>query len=68
MEASDRLLKWVIGLGQFDMNFHPRTTIKEQALADFIAEYTYAVTGEAAKMVEAQEKRTLHSRKGMLNS
>ena len=31
-EASGRLLKWMIELGQFDVNFYPRTTIKAQAL------------------------------------
>ena len=28
LEASSRLLKWAIELGQFELNFHPRTTIK----------------------------------------
>ena len=27
-EASGRLLKWMIELEQFEVNFHPRTTIK----------------------------------------
>ena len=27
-EASGKLLKWAIELRKFDMNFHPRTTIK----------------------------------------
>ena len=35
LEASGRLLKWAIKLGQFEVNFRPRTTIKGQALADF---------------------------------
>ena len=37
-ETSGRLLKWVIELGQFEITYHPRTTIKGQALADFIVE------------------------------
>ena len=36
LEASGRLLKWVIELRQFEVNFCPRTTIKAQALANFI--------------------------------
>ncbi|KAL5571888.1 hypothetical protein UlMin_021485 [Ulmus minor] len=41
-EASGRLAKWSIELGEFDIQFKPRTAIKGQALADFIAEFTYA--------------------------
>ena len=40
-EASRRFLKWAIELGQFDIDYKPRTEIKGQALADFIAEFTY---------------------------
>ncbi|KAL5543517.1 hypothetical protein UlMin_007301 [Ulmus minor] len=40
-EASGRLAKWSIELGEFDIQFKPRTAIKGQALADFIAEFTY---------------------------
>ena len=39
-EALGRLLNWAIELGQFDVNFCPKMTIKGQALADFIAEFT----------------------------
>ena len=45
-KASGRLLKWVIKLGQFDINYHPRIRIKGQALADFIVEFTYSNTTE----------------------
>ena len=47
-EALGRLLKWAIELGQFDVNYRPRTTIKGHALADFIAEFTYVDTNEVA--------------------
>ena len=40
MNASGRLLKWAIELSQFDIKFTPRPTIKGQALADFLAEFT----------------------------
>ena len=39
-DASGHLLKWVIKLSQFDIKFMPRPTIKGQALADFIDEFT----------------------------
>ena len=40
LEAAGRMVQWVIELSQFDIKYHPRTTIKEQALVDFIAEFT----------------------------
>ena len=39
-EAVGRMVQWAIELNQFDIEYHPRTTIKAQALADFIAEFT----------------------------
>ena len=39
-ETSGRLAKWAIELGEFDIQFVPRTAIKAQALADFVAEFT----------------------------
>ena len=64
-EASGKLLKWAIELGQFEVNFHPLMVIKGQALANFIAEFTYSnvieVTGttnsaEAAKVLGVRER------------
>ncbi|XP_022880588.1 uncharacterized protein LOC111397850 [Olea europaea var. sylvestris] len=40
LETSERLLKWVIEMSEFDIEFKPRTAIKAQALADFITELT----------------------------
>ena len=34
------MLKWAVELGQFEITYHPRTTIKGQTLADFIVECT----------------------------
>ncbi|XP_028071753.1 uncharacterized protein LOC114274082 [Camellia sinensis] len=34
-----RILKWAVKLGQYDIKFQPRTAIKAQALADFVAEF-----------------------------
>ena len=39
-ETSRRLVKWVIKLGEFNMLFIPRTTIKAQVLVKFMAEFT----------------------------
>ena len=39
-EASERLTLWAIELSEFDIQYHPRTTIKGQVVLDFIAEFT----------------------------
>ena len=39
-EAAGRMVQWAIELSQFDIEYHPRTAIKAQALADFIVEFT----------------------------
>ena len=52
LDMSRRLTKWAIKLGEFDIKFMPRTTIKGQAVADFVAEFTYptkALGGETNK-------------------
>lgn len=38
-EVTDRMLKWAIELGQFDIEYKPRMAIKGQALTDFILEF-----------------------------
>nr|AAP53313.2 transposon protein, putative, unclassified [Oryza sativa Japonica Group] len=35
-----RIAKWVVELSQFDVRFVPRTAIKSQVLADFVADWT----------------------------
>ncbi|XP_074362423.1 uncharacterized protein LOC141702692 [Apium graveolens] len=39
-KAGGRLIKWAIELGEFYIKYQPRTTIKPQALADFVVECT----------------------------
>ena len=39
-EVAGKMVQWAIKLNQFDIEYHPRTAIKAQALADFIAEFT----------------------------
>ena len=38
--AARRLIQWSIELSEFNIDYRPRTAIKVQALADFIAEFT----------------------------
>ncbi|XP_048501500.1 uncharacterized protein LOC104893263 [Beta vulgaris subsp. vulgaris] len=38
MDTSERLLKWVVELSEYDIQYRPQTAIKAQALADFITE------------------------------
>jgi hypothetical protein len=38
-DLSGRLVNWAVELGQFDIEFHPRTAIKGQVLADFFLEF-----------------------------
>ena len=39
-EANDHIIKWVVELGTYSIDFRGRLTIKSQVLADFIAEWT----------------------------
>ena len=40
VDFSGRISKWAVELGQYDINYQPRTAIKAQVLADFIVEFT----------------------------
>ena len=39
-EAAGRMALWAIKLSEFNVQYRPRTAIKGQVVADFIAEYT----------------------------
>ena len=39
-EAAGRMALWAIELNEFNVQYRPRTAIKGQVVADFIAEYT----------------------------
>ena len=45
----------MIELGQFEVNFHPRTVTKGQALAHFILEFTHSNTAEVIGMANSIE-------------
>ena len=40
LEAARRMALWVIELSEFDIQYRPRTAVKGQIVADFIAEHT----------------------------
>ena len=48
-EVARRMALWVIELNEFDIQYRPRTMIKGQAMADFIAEFAQS----GGKEVEA---------------
>ena len=58
---SERLTKCAIELGEFDIKFMPRTTIKGQAVVDFVAEFTYPtkVLRIMTDVLSTSEERTI---------
>ncbi|GKV13815.1 hypothetical protein SLEP1_g24790 [Rubroshorea leprosula] len=47
-ELSGRLIGWSVELSEYDLKFKPRTTIKGQAIADFLVECISATDGDKA--------------------
>lgn len=54
-ETSWRVLRWVVELGQFDVDYRPRSAIKGQVLADFLLEFPLQMEGEAHAVVSAPQ-------------
>ena len=46
------MVQWAIELSQFYIEYHPRTAIKAQALADFIVEFTFPNKGNLINRAE----------------
>jgi hypothetical protein len=40
LDANDRIVKWSVELGEFEIEFGPRQAIKSQILANFVSEWT----------------------------
>jgi hypothetical protein len=51
-EATGKIAKWAIELSMYDIVYKPRTTIKAQALSDFVAEWTETQTPHREREVE----------------
>ena len=47
-KSAGRIALWAVELSEFDIRYRPRTTIKGQVVADFIAEFTLG-NGQGAK-------------------
>ncbi|XP_077251974.1 uncharacterized protein LOC143891236 [Tasmannia lanceolata] len=57
-DISGRLVKWVVELSEFDIQYAPRPAIKAQVLADFVAECTIPqqfVDSEAVQLPVAEK-------------
>ncbi|XP_074374837.1 uncharacterized protein LOC141715479 [Apium graveolens] len=50
------MLKWAVELGQFDLEYYPRTVIKGQALADFVLEFDSEVDEKAMVLAEPSSR------------
>nr|XP_016491249.1 PREDICTED: uncharacterized protein LOC107810927 [Nicotiana tabacum] len=48
-ELSGRLAKWAIELSKHDITYHPRTAIKSQVLADFVADFSAKIMPEVER-------------------
>ena len=55
--ATGRVSKWTVELGAFELRFTNSHTIKSQALADFVAEWTPTTPDETARAAEASKPR-----------
>ena len=49
MTTSDRIVKWSIELGEYDLEFWPKKSIKAQVLADFVAECSFQKSQEVGQ-------------------
>ncbi|KAI0494364.1 hypothetical protein KFK09_024498 [Dendrobium nobile] len=59
-EASGRLIKWSVELGEFDIQFLPRPDIKSQVLADFVVECTSYTSEESPDVSPSSSCWTLY--------
>jgi hypothetical protein len=52
MEATRKIAKWAIELSMYDIIYKPSTTIKAQALSNFVAEWTETQTPPIERELE----------------
>ena len=55
-EMSGRMAKWSVKLSAYDLVYEPRTAIKSQALADFVADFSSDMQHEADLEVQQLEE------------
>ncbi|KAJ0951779.1 putative nucleotidyltransferase, Ribonuclease H [Helianthus annuus] len=55
-EMSGRMAKWAVKLSAYDIRYKPRTAIKSQALADFVADFSSDLQKEAELEVQQLEE------------
>ena len=60
-DAAGRLIQWLIELSEFDIDYQPRTSIKAQALVDFIAEFTSKDDEPTDKEESRASRWTIHA-------
>ena len=48
-DTAGRMMKWAVELGEYGLEYQPRTAIKSQVLADFVAEFTGVKQGLASE-------------------
>ena len=69
LEATGRMVQLAIELSQFDIEYHPKTAIKAQALADFIAEFTLldknSLTNETERWTIQTDDLSAQNRRGV---
>ena len=62
-DLSRQLCKWIVELGQFDITFLPRTTIKDQVLTNSDAEFSpQAVSPKQGCLASAHRERESSTR------
>lgn len=71
-EGTGRVVKWAIELSEFDLHFEPCHTVKSQALADFLVEWTPSAEpdptlGSSAPEVERSPSREPHATHWVMN-
>ncbi|XP_060969882.1 uncharacterized protein LOC133037084 [Cannabis sativa] len=57
-ELSGRMTKWAVELSEYDITYQPRTAIKSQVLADFIADFSCVGQVQAEKELLCLNEQT----------